>query len=711
MSLTSVYYFIKPALPWSLRMTLRRWRGTRRRKTFADVWPIDPAAGSTPPQWPGWPHGKRFAFILTHDVEGARGAMRVESLMEVEERHGFRSCFNFVPKGGYEVNEELRTNLDRRGFEVGVHGLTHDGKLYRSKRAFASKAVHIRRVLEDWNACGFRSPLMQHRLAWLHQIRCEYDSSTFDTDPFEPQPDGVGTIFPFWVQGIDSDGFVELPYTLVQDFTLFKVLQEQGIEIWKKKLDWIAEHGGMALLNTHPDYMCFGGEEARDEYPVSQYEELLRYVREKYEGEYWAAQPREVARYYRERLPATSRNSRKKICMVAYTEYKFDNRVQRYTQALAKRGDRVDVIALDDGPSEAGKEQTNGITLYQIQKRLYNEVGYHDYAQNVLRFLVRSSVLLRRLHVRNQYDVIHIHNIPDFLVFAAWYPRLTGAKLILDVHDIVPELFNSKFKTRLKSFYIWVLKTIEKCSARFVDHVIVSNHIWREVLIGRSVEERNCSVMMNNVDTGVFSPRMRTRDDERFIVLYPGSFQWHQGLDIAITAFSLFKKRVPHAEFHLYGGGSAEIEIELKELVRTLDLEESVKFCGGISLDCVAEVMANSDLGVVPKRADTFGNEAYSTKIMEFMSQGVPVVVSRTKIDTYYFDEGVVHFFQSGSSVAMAEAMFDVANDRSLRESLIARGREYVERHSWNQKRKEYLDLIDSLSVERFDDVQFEAAS
>ena len=160
---------------------------------------------------------------------------------------------------------------------------------------------------------------MQHKLSWLHRLDVEYDASTFDTDPFEPQPDGARTIFPFWVQGPNGRGYVELPYTLVQDFTLFKVLEEQSIEIWKRKADWIAEHGGMILLNTHPDYMCFEGQPGRDEYPVSHYEELLRYVREKYSGCYWPALPRDVARYYREQIPGPLRNTRKKICMVAYT--------------------------------------------------------------------------------------------------------------------------------------------------------------------------------------------------------------------------------------------------------------------------------------------------------------------------------------------------------------------------------------------------------
>ena len=156
-------------------------------------------------------------------------------------------------------------------------------------------------------------------------------------------------------------------------------------------------------------------------------------------------------------------------------------------------------------------------------------------------------------------------NMPDFLVFMLHgNPKLTGAKLILDIHDVVPELFANKFRTKLKSAYVELLKAIEKRSARFVDHVIVSNHLWRETVVQRSVPEEKCSVLINHVDPEMFSRHTRTRTDGKFIVLFPGSFQWHQGLDIAIEAFAQVKTKVPNAEFHLYcgAGGDQELEIE-----------------------------------------------------------------------------------------------------------------------------------------------------
>jgi glycosyltransferase involved in cell wall biosynthesis/peptidoglycan/xylan/chitin deacetylase (PgdA/CDA1 family) len=693
-------------MPWRLRLALRRWRANRRRRAFADVWPIDQKASTTPPRWPGWPDGKRFALVLTHDVEGTKGLSRVERLMNLELKHGFHSCFNFVPEGEYRVPDAVREMLNHAGFEVGIHGLEHDGKLYSSKAGFAAKASRIREYKRQWNVSGFRSPLMQHNLQWLHALNVEYDSSTFDTDPFEPEPDGMGTIFPFWVPGPNGSGFVELPYTLVQDLTLFEVLRERNIEIWKRKVDWVAEHGGMVLLNTHPDYMCFNGKPARDESPVSNYEELLRYMREKYEGSYWAALPREVAQYYRDRVPLPLRNTRRKICMVGYTPYEADNRVRRYAETLVKRGDQVDVVAISGADFGEPEKEINGVNVYRVQHREHNERSKWTYAWRLLWFLVRSSAMVTRLHKRNRYDVIHVHNMPDFLVFAAWYPKLTGAKLILDIHDVVPELFANKFRTSFKSAYVGLLTALEKVSARFVDHVIVSNHLWHETVVARSAPEGKCSVFINHVDPEMFSRHARTRTDGKFVVLFPGSLQWHQGLDIAINAFAEVKTKVPNAEFHIYCGAGGDRQEELKKLVQQLGLEESVLFKGGVSLDQMAQVIANADLGVVPKRADSFGNEAYSTKIMEFMSQGVPVVVSRTKIDTFYFEKGVVHFFQSGDSQDMAKAMLDVINDRNLRESLVARGYEYVELNSWDRKKKEYLDLIDSLSTEPFDDVQ-----
>jgi glycosyltransferase involved in cell wall biosynthesis len=541
---------------------------------------------------------------------------------------------------------------------------------------------------------------MQHKLGWLHEVGVEYDSSTFDIDPFEPQPDAAETIFPFWVPGVPGEGYVELPYTLVQDFSLFVVLRDRNIDVWKRKLDWVAEHGGMALLNTHPDYMCFEGKPQRDEFPVAYFEEFLKYAQTQYGDSCWQALPREVARYYCASIPEPARNTRKKVCMLSYSNYATDNRVRRYAEALASRGDLVDVIANSPAEVPLGQYEVKGVTVHRIQHRERNEKSKWSYAGRLLRFLVKSSVALARLHSTRQYDVVHVHNMPDFLVFAAWYPKWSGAKVILDIHDIVPELYASKFNSHSGDRYFKLLKWLEKVSASFADHVIVSNHLWSKKLIARSVPEQKCSTFINNVDTAIFYRHPRTRQDGKTVVMFPGSFQWHQGLDLAIEAMVRIRKRIPHVELHLYGGGQ-EAE-SLAALSKRLGLNGSIKFYGSVPLDDMPEVMANADLGVVPKRANSFGDEAYSTKIMEFLSQGVPVVVSRTTIDSYYYSDREVRFFASGDSQALAEATLEILENARLRESLVRAGYEYVLQNSWEAKKKDYFALVDALMVEEF---------
>ncbi|HKQ37660.1 MAG TPA: hypothetical protein VJ063_06245 [Verrucomicrobiae bacterium] len=294
------YYRLKPLIPWKVRIGVRRWAARRRRTTCGDHWPIYEAAGERPGNFPGWPEEKRFAFVLTHDVESKTGVERCRQLVEMDAAHGFRASFNFIPEGGYQTPQELREWLKAKGLEVGVHDLRHDGKLYDSRPLFRQHAARINQYLRQWRAVGFRSAFMHRNLDWLHDLKITYDMSTFDTDPFEPQPEGVHTIFPFWcASGDGKSGYVELPYTLPQDSTLFMVLEEKGIDIWRQKLDWIAQRGGMALLNVHPDYICFDGNPRPNEYPAALYTELLDYVSTAYRDQYWHALPQEVAEHTR----------------------------------------------------------------------------------------------------------------------------------------------------------------------------------------------------------------------------------------------------------------------------------------------------------------------------------------------------------------------------------------------------------------------------
>ena len=299
--LLRAYYTVKPYIPRRVQIHLRRTQVRYKRRISAASWPLCPAAAARPDNWFGWPEQRPMALVLTHDVEGQRGLARVEATMRLEQSYGFRSSFNFVPERS-APSPRLLELLRREGFEVGVHGLRHDGRLLQSHALFEQRATQINHYLDDWQAVGFRAPSMHSHLPWFHALQIEYDLSTFCNDPFEPLASAASTIFPFWVANPEqTGGYVELPYTLTQDHTLFVLLQEQDTTIWQRQIDWVAAAGGMILVNTHPDYMDFEGHSSTiDEYPIDRYAALLDYLKAHYADRCWHALPTTVAQYCRE---------------------------------------------------------------------------------------------------------------------------------------------------------------------------------------------------------------------------------------------------------------------------------------------------------------------------------------------------------------------------------------------------------------------------
>jgi glycosyltransferase involved in cell wall biosynthesis len=383
-----------------------------------------------------------------------------------------------------------------------------------------------------------------------------------------------------------------------------------------------------------------------------------------------------------------------RVCLLAYTFYESDFRVLRYAEALARRGDQVDVIALRS-PTRGFYEVINGVHVYRVQRRLINEKGKFTYLFRIIKFLFVSGLLLSWLHMKHRYDLVHVHSVPDFLVFTAIVPKISGAKVVLDIHDILPEFYASKFSQGQKGLLFKLLAFVEKISSGFADHVIIANHIWEKKLIGRSVKPAKVTTLINYPDTSIFFPRKRTREDNEFKMLYPGTVNWHQGLDIAVRAFALIKDKAPHVTLHIYGGGTHGPFIE--ELISELGLGDRAFIKPGMPLRDLAVVVAQGDLGIVPKRNDQFGGEAFSTKSMEFMASGIPIIISKTKVDQYYFNDSVVKFFEPENVEDLAGAMLAMVRDKSLRDKLAKNGLEFAKRNAWGDKKKEYLKLVDTL--------------
>lgn len=381
--------------------------------------------------------------------------------------------------------------------------------------------------------------------------------------------------------------------------------------------------------------------------------------------------------------------------MVAYTFYESDGRVRRYAETLAKRGDQVDVIALRR-TDQKKHEIISGVNIYRIQKRVINEKIQLSYFLKIMQFLINSAIFLTKQHLKKPYDLIHVHSVPDFEVFAALIPKITGAKIILDIHDIVPEFYANKFNASKNSIAFKALALVEKASIAFSNHVIIANHVWEKTLTNRSVRNGKCSTILNYPDTSIFNMQQpKMRNDNKFIIIYPGTLNRHQGVDIAIKAFALIKDEIPEAEFHIYGEGNSKET--LLNLVNELNLGGRVLFKKVLPLNEIAKAMASADLGIVPKRNDSFGSEAFSTKIFEFMALGVPVIVSDTKIDRYYFDESLVMFFKAGDEEDLARCMLHMIKDKELRDSLAKNSLEFIKKYSWDVKKDEYFSLVENL--------------
>jgi glycosyltransferase involved in cell wall biosynthesis len=383
-----------------------------------------------------------------------------------------------------------------------------------------------------------------------------------------------------------------------------------------------------------------------------------------------------------------------KICMVSYSFYEADARIQQYASALQERSDSVDVICLRR-PDLPPVQQMDGVTVYRIQPRDGKETGPLSYLFRIVRFLIASFFVLTRRHFAERYNLIHVHSVPDFLVFAALIPRLFGTPVILDIHDVLPELYASKFGVTQNSLLFKALLFLEWISVSFASQVIVANHLWCDRVAARTGQRHKCRPIRNYPPPSVFRARPR-RHDGKFLLTYPGSLNRHQGVDIAIAAFAKIRNQMPDAEFHIYGDGPEKPA--LKELARNLGLNCQVLFHDALPNSQIAEVMADTDLAVEPKRSSSaFGNEALSMKILEFMSLGVPVVASRTKTHCFYYDDSVLKYYDHDNVNDLAAKILELRRDSELRQALVANGLKYVRANNWNSEKRRYLALVDSL--------------
>ena len=295
------YYILRPFMPRGFQLMLRRRHARMRGGNSYLRWPFDglfaalaeaylalriEGDGGTGSIACLWPEPFKAAAILTHDVEGPIGQKRCAQLSELEAKYGFRSCFNFVAER-YRLDHSLMAELRQRGYEIGVHGIKHDGKKFSSRATFDERLAALRHYQREWNADGFRSPATHRKWEWMPELPFLYDSSYPDTDPYEPIPGGCGSPWPFMLGSL-----VELPITLPQDHTLWEILRQNAVGIWLEKASRLRACQGLVNIIVHPDYLS---SPAR----WREYEEFLAWLRS--QEDIWTVLPKEVAAWWKAR--------------------------------------------------------------------------------------------------------------------------------------------------------------------------------------------------------------------------------------------------------------------------------------------------------------------------------------------------------------------------------------------------------------------------
>jgi peptidoglycan/xylan/chitin deacetylase (PgdA/CDA1 family) len=304
--LLRAYYAVRPLIPRRVQLAMRRRYARRQARREFPRWPVEPVLverqhaelrrlmAEVPdgrvPLVNFWPHGHRFAWVLTHDVEGPEGVANIERVREVERRHGVVSSWNFCAEQ-YPIPHGVFDRLRAEGCEIGLHAIDHRCKLFSTRERFEADLPKIHRYLREWDIEGFRSPALHRNADWMPELGAAYDSSYPDSDPFEPQAGGCCWPFPFF-----NGDTVELPVTLVQDHTHWEILGKESIELWPPKIEWLREVHGLVNPIVHPDYLL------TDE-RLGLYDELITHLRGLEGG--WHALPRDVARWWRTRSALT----------------------------------------------------------------------------------------------------------------------------------------------------------------------------------------------------------------------------------------------------------------------------------------------------------------------------------------------------------------------------------------------------------------------
>lgn len=386
-----------------------------------------------------------------------------------------------------------------------------------------------------------------------------------------------------------------------------------------------------------------------------------------------------------------------KVFMAAYTNYRRDPRVKREAEALVEAGYDVTFMASRQ-PNEPDRETIEGVQVIKVLRLNDRRTSTLAYIVDYLLFFV---ALFAHVSMRpKRYRLVHINNMPDFLVFATCVPRLLGVPVIHDIHDLMPELFAEKFSAGSNHWLVRLLRVQERWAGRMASAVLTVEERLKVILASRGIPEGKIRVLMNLPDERIFTPTPRLEknpESDPYVVVYHGTLARRLGLDIALQAVAEIGDRIPALELRIIGAG--EEREPLLRLRDELGIRDRVSFSDGyVPVETIPGLLVDADVGIVPLRRSDGTDIMLPTKLLEYVSLGIPCVVPATGTICRYFDEKMVRFFEAENTVSLADALIELYERPAFRSDLVKQATDRFGRaHRWSVHKEIYLELVSGL--------------
>lgn len=389
----------------------------------------------------------------------------------------------------------------------------------------------------------------------------------------------------------------------------------------------------------------------------------------------------------------------KHVCMIAYTTYSLDARVRREAETVASiPGHAVTVLSLREQENPRILEK-GGVLIKELNIAKYRGKSSSNYIFSYVKFTFLAFLECTRLLARKTLDVVHVHNMPNFLVFAGLIPLFSGKPIILDIHDTMVETYAAKFADRPRKLLEWGLRIEEAICCRMVHHIVCVNDIQKAALVRRNIPEEKIVVAMNVPDPKIFdhnrSIKARPNEDGKFRMIYHGTVTKRVGVDQAIRVISKLDGKIPGLEFHIVGEGD-DLE-EFRELSKSLGVENKVHFRRRVPLEGLVPILGDMDLGIIPNGRNVATELMLPVKMLECIALGIPVVAPRLMTITHYFTEDMIFYFDPDDVGSMAEAVLEASVSVEARLKKARAALCFLELHGWESHKSDFIEMYQGL--------------